>query len=458
LGPAPGNPEINATQGELAQVRSRMNNPWGTPENHPGKLGKLAHAFSVLGNVAGDIVAPNVMARIPQTELGGREREDVLAKRLDTETQHAAENKRTEAQTGLFGVETKKGEAELPYVGPEKEAEMEQKQAMAKLYQSAGQGNADRQKALETLSNPNASEADRRHAEAVIANDPLGMTPMGRSLETGAGRLFGQGEIAARVGGGEIMPDPNSPTGYSKILRDHMGNIIGSQPTEPTSPNLLAMGPQQGPFIHGQAELAGARAGATQAQGLIPIIDPKTNDVIGYAPRGAVAGATGAGTKGMHAAMAGGLTPKPTGATETHAQSGAALEHMITDNIYPAIDAAAASGDVGIFTGRVQEFLARRVGNPDSAAAELKAQLQAVPRMLQGMYGMKNAQEAENEENKFYGLKMEPGALKAFLEGNRKHAATLAQQGGMGRENTAPPTQNNAPPPGAKITKFADIK
>ena len=105
-------PKLAARQEEtndinkLNDVRWHEANPWGSPENHPGKLGKIAHAFSVLGNVAGNIVAPNVMARIPGTQANMQEREGELANRVDSDVKNQAANEEQEAQTNHLNAQT----------------------------------------------------------------------------------------------------------------------------------------------------------------------------------------------------------------------------------------------------------------------------------------------------------------------------------------------------------------
>lgn len=51
-------------EGEKAH-EARLN-PWGSPTNHPGFLGKLGHALGTIGNVAGDLtIGPQAMSEIP---------------------------------------------------------------------------------------------------------------------------------------------------------------------------------------------------------------------------------------------------------------------------------------------------------------------------------------------------------------------------------------------------------
>lgn len=65
-------------QGRLQHLRDMDANPWGSENNHPGFGGKLAHVAAKVGNIAGDIIAPNVMARIPGTELNRKTQEEQL--------------------------------------------------------------------------------------------------------------------------------------------------------------------------------------------------------------------------------------------------------------------------------------------------------------------------------------------------------------------------------------------
>lgn len=69
---------------ELAKLRYQDTHHWGTPENHPGIMGKIGHVMGAIGNVAGDTFASGVMAEIPSTNLGRRVRERELENQLET--------------------------------------------------------------------------------------------------------------------------------------------------------------------------------------------------------------------------------------------------------------------------------------------------------------------------------------------------------------------------------------
>lgn len=101
-----GQQQISNDQQRLEKIRWQQDNPWGTANNHPGKLGKIAHAFSTLGNIAGDIFAPTTMALIPGTQLNRQVQEHGLAKRLNTEIGDESQNQSRAATTAHEQEET----------------------------------------------------------------------------------------------------------------------------------------------------------------------------------------------------------------------------------------------------------------------------------------------------------------------------------------------------------------
>jgi len=101
---------VNQDMARLEKVRWAQEHPWGTPENHPGKLGKTAHIFSQLGNIAGDIFAPSVMEKIPGTQAHMQAEENGLTHRLNTEFGQESQNAYRGAETGKTQEET----AEMP--------------------------------------------------------------------------------------------------------------------------------------------------------------------------------------------------------------------------------------------------------------------------------------------------------------------------------------------------------
>ncbi len=90
---------IEQDQKELQKVRWNQAHPWGTAENHPGKLGKVAHIFSQIGNIAGNIVAPDQMRNIEGSQLGMKTKEEGLTNRLDKELQQSSTEQAQQATT-----------------------------------------------------------------------------------------------------------------------------------------------------------------------------------------------------------------------------------------------------------------------------------------------------------------------------------------------------------------------
>jgi hypothetical protein len=110
--------EEDTAQGKLQKLNYQDSHPWGSPDNHPGVFGKIAHGLSLAGNIAGNIFAPAVMANIPGTdahrqveeqglnrEVQGLEKEKVQnqaqqaeADRAQQQTQFAAEQEPGELQ------------------------------------------------------------------------------------------------------------------------------------------------------------------------------------------------------------------------------------------------------------------------------------------------------------------------------------------------------------------------
>ena len=67
-----GDPQYStkAEQVKAAKESYLQAHPWGSPESaHPGILGHIGHIASTVGNIAGDIVAPGLMAITPGTDI-----------------------------------------------------------------------------------------------------------------------------------------------------------------------------------------------------------------------------------------------------------------------------------------------------------------------------------------------------------------------------------------------------
>jgi len=107
---SPGAPANSSAsfRAQIERLQDQKAHPWGTEENHPGLLGKIAHYAAKVGNIAGDIFAPATMANIPGTELNKTEQlREAESKEAKAEGRETAE-KTAESENELRAAETKK--------------------------------------------------------------------------------------------------------------------------------------------------------------------------------------------------------------------------------------------------------------------------------------------------------------------------------------------------------------
>jgi hypothetical protein len=104
-------------QAEQQRLIDQKQNPWGSEENHPGLLGKIGHVAAKIGNIAGDIVAPGIMANIPGTEMN----KDIQLGRAEGKE---AKVKEAESQQKLRSAETDEAEARARKLAAEGHADI----------------------------------------------------------------------------------------------------------------------------------------------------------------------------------------------------------------------------------------------------------------------------------------------------------------------------------------------
>jgi hypothetical protein len=73
--------------------------PNGLAPNHPGAWGHIAHVLSTAGQIAGDIVAPSIMAEIPGTQFNRMIQEHSDTNEINHERQLMSENQERDAGT-----------------------------------------------------------------------------------------------------------------------------------------------------------------------------------------------------------------------------------------------------------------------------------------------------------------------------------------------------------------------
>lgn len=88
----------------IAKAQYLKNTPWGSESNHPGILGKIGHVAAGIGNIAGDIVAPETMALIPGTQLYKQRQNAGYAKMLSEDEEANLKNQTEKNKAASAGV------------------------------------------------------------------------------------------------------------------------------------------------------------------------------------------------------------------------------------------------------------------------------------------------------------------------------------------------------------------
>ncbi len=102
-----------AGQAQTAGARYSRMHPWGTPENHPGVLGKIGHVLGTIGNVAGNaFLGPQNMAMIPGTQANISAKEKGGA----AEEAFGQKEQNEQSENALRGTQEKEGEARIPAI------------------------------------------------------------------------------------------------------------------------------------------------------------------------------------------------------------------------------------------------------------------------------------------------------------------------------------------------------
>jgi hypothetical protein len=106
--PTPLDGQIQDAQQQLQKVHMKQQ-PYQWNQHGVGR--NIAHVLSVAGNIAGDIFAPSVMARIPNTQMNLKEQEDELNDMLSKEQEQ-------QSASALQGANAAHLNAETPEIGP----------------------------------------------------------------------------------------------------------------------------------------------------------------------------------------------------------------------------------------------------------------------------------------------------------------------------------------------------
>ncbi len=110
--PTPLHNQLSHAAKRLGELQQK-DQPYDWSAHSP--LGKVAHVFSKIGNIAGSIVAPGPMSLIPGTDLNRKTEEAQLGKQIEDISGQEATNREKSANAGHL-------EAETPQVAPNAES------------------------------------------------------------------------------------------------------------------------------------------------------------------------------------------------------------------------------------------------------------------------------------------------------------------------------------------------
>jgi len=111
------------TRNELERLEEQKAHPWGTPENHPGTLGKIGHVAGKIGNIALDVLAPGIGVNIPGTDLNRMANESELKRELASRTAAEGQAKNLASEEEARDVTTAEGRERLKKMQTEQSLE-----------------------------------------------------------------------------------------------------------------------------------------------------------------------------------------------------------------------------------------------------------------------------------------------------------------------------------------------
>jgi hypothetical protein len=89
---------VRAGAAESALAELDKQNPYGSPANHPGVLGKIEHGLAKAGNIAGNVLAPGAMSLVPGSDLNMKEQDAQGKADIAEGTKNSLETAQADAQ------------------------------------------------------------------------------------------------------------------------------------------------------------------------------------------------------------------------------------------------------------------------------------------------------------------------------------------------------------------------
>lgn len=394
---------MTALKAEDELIRLQSQNPWGSPANHPGILGKIAHGAALAGNAAGDIFAPAQMAMIPGTQLYNQRRNAGIERGLtEAQTQEIEKQRASAAQQGV-GVKQQQADT-------------------AEQRADTAQQRADTYREMATRTKPiSLNELQAQWAQGLVGKpNPATGKPF-----TEQEALAAFGPAARQVNDAYHEWLASHPGGtYDEFLKDE-SNIkrSGSVGQAIALGRMVALGYQYDPRILDALPqlLSGLGISVPGLQG---------------APAGQPVSEQGTPI-GTHSPEA------PTQQTRSRAQM--ATEILpIFPKVAGLIDELNGEGKIGPAAGRVNDFLTSDYGAGDPRFKELRNYLTTIASGFSRQH--LNTEKGLEPFNNMLGGQMTAENLKAGL-GVLSDFLSRYKQGGKG----LPAATSVTPPSGAKI-------
>lgn len=400
--PTPGQQQIQSDQGQLQKVRWAQANPWGTENNHPGKVGKIAHVLSTAANIAGDIFAPGITANIPGSQLNMQEKEGSLAKRLNTEITDESMNQERGAQ----------------------QAHLEQENANAPI------------------------EAADKHAQSEATTGHLNAETQAAQIPSLA-TAYAHAVQEAIKNGQDPSKDP--------IVQHLSDAIVGLQPgqnKEPTGQHINVVGPDGKPMVATFHPESGKTTDASGNEISNPQPYEKPNVTNVNAGTWSLQNDTDGNPilfnskTGNTEAAPGNLARKPN-AEEIKRND---LAGNVNENLDQLESILTRRPDLfGPVAGRMTKAK-EMIGTSDPDVAQLKTIEDNLGMALQSAHGMRSAQHvAVSAESVLNGLKNSPQALSAAIKtarssvGTFQHDVQNTNEAGRPKGGDEPPRPANVP-------------
>src|SRR6266850_157675 len=310
-------------------AREAIMHPWGTSENHPGVLGKIGHALATVGNVAGEALAPRLVAAIPGSRAN-----------LEEQIASGEGEQKEGSKQDLEGAQAEAARNKEP-----KEASPDQQAFDARQRIGTPQEQPDDKAIVQAFQDQAADKKDNPDAASkTIATDKgiMQWNPKTKAYDIPAGNA------PEKLGNDfeqyyhDYLTDNHLPdSAHNRLIAREAYQRAGQKPTQEPG-NYLPV---------------------TNAQGqTIGYLDPKSQH---YTALSSIPGVTEALPGGV-------MQPKPTTQARNVA-SQAQLVHAETPKVLAEIDSMA--GELGPFMGNWNKFMQGEVGMDDPKFAGLRADL-----------------------------------------------------------------------------------